>query len=491
MTGGPGFDPVDALDRELVALTHPPDWVNPVPDGRYNLVAVGGGTAGLVAAIGAARLGGRVALIEGGLMGGDCLSWGCVPSKALLASARAAQAARDAGRYGVRTGPVEVDFAAVMARMRQLRTHIAHHDSFERVRGEGVDTYRGMARFTGPDTLEVGGATLTFARAVVATGARAAIPDVPGLADVAPLTNETVFQLDALPTRLLVLGAGPVGCELGQAFRRFGSDVTLVEQAPRVLPAEDPDASAVLEARLTREGVQVLTSAAAERFAAGSATVRVGGEVREVPFDRVLVAAGRTPNVAGLGLEAAGVRWDAAGVHTNAWLQTDNPRIYASGDVAAGVPRLTHAADETSRRVLRNALFFGRQSREDMVIPRVTYTEPEVAHVGADAGSEVHRYAFAEVDRAILDGDTEGFVKVVVDGGIVVGGTVVGAHAGELIGLLSVAVTSRMPVARLSEAVQPYPTRVDALRRAAFASQQARLGPTARETLATLLRWRR
>jgi pyruvate/2-oxoglutarate dehydrogenase complex dihydrolipoamide dehydrogenase (E3) component len=462
---------------------------------------VGGGTAGLVAAIGAAGLGGRVALIEGGLMGGDCLNWGCVPSKALLRSARAAHDAREAKRLGVTVGDVVVDFGAVMQRMRDLRAQIAHHDSFERVRSEGVDTYLGHARFTGHDRVEVDGRTLTFARAVIATGARPRIPPIEGLHEVGSLTNETVFQLTERPERLLVIGAGPIGCELAQCFRRFGSHVVLVDLEDRVLPRDDPDAATVVADQLRAEGIELHLGHTVERVRREGderiAVLSSGGKTLEVRCDAVLLSAGRVPNTSDLGLDAAGVELERGAVKVDEYLCTTNPRIYASGDVT-GRWQFTHTADAMSRLVLRNALFFGRSRVSALTVPWATYTSPEVAHVGrphdklATSGATCTRIELSANDRAILDGETAGFVKVWTDSsGRVIAATVVAEHAGELIGELTLAITAGLKLSVLADTIHPYPTVADAFRAAGNAHRRTTFQPWMRSLTERLLTWRR
>jgi pyruvate/2-oxoglutarate dehydrogenase complex dihydrolipoamide dehydrogenase (E3) component len=499
----------DEWERELRANVAPADWVNPRPAGRYNLVVVGAGTAGLVCAAGAAGLGARVALIEKHRLGGDCLNYGCVPSKALLRCARAAAAARRAADFGVTVpGPVAVDFPAVTARMRRLRAGISHHDSAARFRGLGVDVYLGEARFTGPDRLEVGGQTLAFARAVIATGSRPAPLDLPGLAKAGSLTNETVFDLTELPARLVVIGAGPVGCELAQAFRRFGSAVDLVNRSPRLLPREEPEAVSVLQRRFEREGVRLHLgaqplAAEVEEGPAGPRPVVVieeNGQPVRLPADAILVAVGRRPNVQGLGLEAAGVRHGPAGVTVNDHLRTTNPHVYAAGDVCSAY-KFTHAADALARVVLRNALFFGRARASELVIPWCTYTDPEVAHVGLTAQqareqgveAQTYRLPLYEVDRAILDGDAEGFAAVLAreGGDHILGATVVADHAGDLIAPVVLAMTSGLGLAALSRTVLPYPTQAEVLRRLGDAYQRGRLTPWVAGLLRRFLRWRR
>ncbi|MCI0677345.1 MAG: mercuric reductase, partial [Phycisphaerales bacterium] len=385
------LQPLDEHNQRLLRAAHPPDWVNPTPSGRYNLVVIGAGTAGLVTAAGAAGLGARVALIERKLMGGDCLNFGCVPSKALIRCARAAADARSAGEFGVAVpGSVTVDFGAVMERMRRLRAQIAPHDSAERFRSLGIDVFIGEAKFTGPDLIQVAGQTLRFSRACIATGARASAPPIPGLNETGYLTNETVFNLTELPRRLAVIGAGPIGCELAQSFARFGSSVTLIESESRIMPREDPEAVAFVEASLKRDGVRIVCGGRAATITTNAVTgdrivaLQCGDEKIDLHVDEILVGVGRTPNVVGLGLEAAGVRFDPRkGVEVNDHLRTSNRRIYAAGDVCSTPPyKFTHAADAMARIVIKNALFFGRAKASRLVMPWCTYTDPEIAHVG-------------------------------------------------------------------------------------------------------------
>ncbi|MCY4122919.1 MAG: FAD-dependent oxidoreductase, partial [Acidobacteria bacterium] len=336
--------PDDAFNRQLVANVHPPEWVNPIPDGRYNLVVIGAGTAGLVTAAVGAGIGARVALVERHLMGGDCLNVGCVPSKGIIRAARVWASAQEGAEFGLTfPGRVERDFGAAMARMRRLRAAISHVDSAERYKGLGVDVFIGEARFTGRDVVRVGDAALRFARAAVCTGARATALPIPGLAEAGFLTNETVFSLTALPRRLAVIGAGPIGCELAQAFARFGSEVTVFELTPHILQREDPDAAAVVQARMERDGVRFAFDTTIDRVEPATVDERDGngkriryttaGDARETTVDEILVGVGRAPNVEGLGLEEAGVSYDRSGVRVDAHLRTSNPRIYAAGDI--------------------------------------------------------------------------------------------------------------------------------------------------------------
>jgi len=495
--------PDDEDNRRLVELVRPSGWQNPQPDGRYNLVVVGAGTAGLVSAVGAASLGGKVAIIERQLVGGDCLNHGCVPSKAVISASRVAAAVRHASDFGVSTGgSVQVDFGQVMARLRRLRADIARNDSVQRLTGLGIDVYLGDARFVSREAVEVDGRTLRYSRAVIATGARAAVPPIPGLADVDYLTNETVFSLTERPARLVVVGAGPIGCELAQAFRRLGSDVALVTDTPGVLPREDIDAARYVEAALEREGVRLVLGARVTRVEQEGAEKRVivdqAGQERVVGGDTLLVAIGRTPSVEGLGLDAAGVTFDRSGVAVDDHLRTSNPRIFAAGDVASAF-KFTHAADAQARIVLQNALFFGRKRASALVIPWATYTDPELAHVGLSSAEAERRtdvrtltVDLAEVDRAVLDGTSDGFARVHADAkGRILGATIVAAHAGDLIGEVSLAMTAGLRLGSLSQTIHPYPTQAEVWKKLGDAWNRTRLTPGVRSLFRQVLRWRR
>jgi pyruvate/2-oxoglutarate dehydrogenase complex dihydrolipoamide dehydrogenase (E3) component len=502
----PQVQPLDEHNRELVGNVHPADWPAPEPARRYNLVVVGAGTAGLVTAAGAAGLGARVALVERDLLGGDCLNVGCVPSKALIRCARASVEVRDAADFGVRVPEgARPDFGLVMERMRKLRARISHHDSAARFKGLGIDVFLGEGRFTAPDTLEVGGRTLRFARACIATGARAAHPSTPGLAEVGYLTNETVFSLTKLPRRLAVLGGGPIGCELAQAFARFGSEVHLIQRPAQILEREDRDAAERIERALQRDGVRlvVATSVARARRAASGKVLELEsrGVPRELEVDEVLVGVGRAPNVQGLGLEAAGVEYDERkGVEVDDRLRTTNPRIFAAGDVGSRY-KFTHMADALARIVIRNALFFGREKASELVVPWCTFTDPEIAHVGLypheaeEAGRRIDTYTveLSEVDRAVLDGEEEGFLKVHVEKGgeRILGATLVSRHAGETISELTLAIVSGAGLSTLSRTIHPYPTQAEALRKAGDLYQRSRLTPRVAGWMRRFLAWRR
>ena len=497
--------PADEHNEKLLANVHPAAWKNPRADGRYNMVVSGAGTAGLVTAIVAAGLGAKVALFERHLLGGDCLNYGCVPSKGVLRAARAAADVRDAGRFGVRVPKgVQVDFGAAMARMRRLRYEISRHDAAERFRKEGVDVYLGSASFTGPDTVEVGGQTLRFSRACIASGARAAAPPISGLEDAGYLTNETIFSLTELPRRLGVIGGGPIGCEMAQAFARFGSEVVQLEMGEHVLGRDDPDAAARVQAALIADGVRVITGAqvgSVSRESGGRrVTFRRGASEESVVVDEILVAVGRAPNVEGLGLDQAGVRYGRRGVEVDDHLRTSNRRVYAAGDVCFAF-KFTHTADALAGIVIRNALFFGRARASKLVIPWCTYTDPELAHVGLDPsqatqqGMETDTYSleFDLVDRPVLEGDDRGLAKIHVRRGSdrIVGATVVGRHAGELISEITLAMTHGLGLAKIAGTIHPYPTKSEVWRKLANAYMKTRLTPGARRWISRILSWRR
>lgn len=498
--------PKDEYNQTLVANAHPADWRNPEPAHRYNLVVIGAGTAGLVTAGATAVLGGKAALVERHLMGGDCLNTGCVPSKAVLRSARAYADVREAARFGVRVpAGVEVDFPAVMARMRQLRARISPHDSAQRFRELGVDVFLGEGRFAGHDAVEVAGKILRFRKAVIATGARALAPPIAGLAEAGYLTNETVFSLTERPGRLLALGGGPLGCELAQAFRRLGCAVTLVEMMPQLLGREDADAAKRLTAALHRDGIDIRLNTQVKRVtrAGSEKRVHLESQGREdiLIVDEILVGVGRAPNVEGLNLEAVGVDFDKQkGVKVNDYLQTTNPRIYAAGDVCLPY-KFTHAADATARIVIQNALFLGRKKVSALTVPWCTYTDPEVAHVGVDEKEARERgiaidtlvKPFGEVDRAVLDGEEEGFVKIHVRKGSdqILGAVIVARHAGEMLGEITLAMAGRIGLRTIVNMIHTYPTQAEAIKQIADDYNQTRLTPSLKKWLTRWLAWTR
>jgi len=497
--------PRDEHNLKLESNVHPPQWRNPTPGQPYHLVVIGAGTAGLVTAAGAAGLGARVALIERDLMGGDCLNVGCVPSKGIISSARIAGAVNNASEFGVDVPPgVQVDFARVMARMRRQRAQISDNDSAARFRSLGVDVYFGQASFVDSETITVAGDSLKFKRAVIASGARAAAPLIAGLSDVNYLTNESVFSLTELPKRMGIIGAGPIGCELAQAFALLGSEVFLVESADGILTKEDRDAADIIKYAIERAGVRILCCGQNLRIKNDGGillTVECHGKRHDEPVDQLLVAVGRAPNVENLNLEGVGVEFDQRGIKVNDHLQTTNRRIYAAGDICSKY-QFTHAADFMARIVIQNALFavgpFGKKKMSDLLIPWATYTTPEIAHVGMyvdDAkqkGIEVDTYVqhFRDVDRAILEEQTAGFVKVHTKKGTdtILGATIVAENAGDMISEITVAMACGMGLGRLASVIHPYPTQAEAIRKLGDQFNRTRLTPKSKFALALLRR---
>jgi pyruvate/2-oxoglutarate dehydrogenase complex dihydrolipoamide dehydrogenase (E3) component len=510
MAGPLRIPPDDEHNRKLVGHVHPPDWKNPTPKGRYDLVVLGAGTGGLISALGASILGARTALVERHLMGGDCLNVGCVPSKAVIRAAEVAHEARSASALGLELSDAAPDFAAAMERMRSIRARIAKEDSAERYTKEfGIDVYLGNASFTSERTVDVDGVALEFRRAVIATGARASAPPIPGLAEAGYLDNESVFNLTERPKRLAVLGAGPIGCELAQAFRRLGSEVVVLERMEQVLPREDPDAARIVQTALEREGVELVFGCELKSVERRGSERRLHivdprrGD-RQVVADAILVSVGRAPNVEGLGLERAGVAHDRNGVRVDDFLRTSQPRIYAVGDVCMAW-KFTHAADAAAKIAVQNALFalgpFGRRRVSQLVMPWCTYTDPEVAHVGLyesearQKGIEVDTYQvpIERANRAVTDGQEEGLVKVHVrrDSDTIVGATVVARHAGELITQLTLAITKGIGLSAFSGVIYPYPTQGEAIKATAGLLARKRLTPRNLRVLGLLLRLHR
>jgi pyruvate/2-oxoglutarate dehydrogenase complex dihydrolipoamide dehydrogenase (E3) component len=498
--------PLDEYNQKLVTHVHPPNWINPTPAPVYDLVVIGAGTAGLVVAAGAAGLdlGLKVALVEKNLMGGDCLNFGCVPSKAIIRSARIVAQMQNADKFGVRVpSEITVNFPAVMERMRRLRSDISHHDSAQRFQNLGVDVFFGDARFLNGNTVEVNGQILTYQKAVIATGTRAAIPQITGIASAGFYTNETIFSLTELPRRLAIIGGGAIGCELAQAFRRLGSEVILFHQHAQILNKEDRDAAEILHHRLSDEGVQLRLNTQVVEVSASDTgkIVRYTSGDREdtITVDEILISAGRTPNIEGLNLEAVNVKYDLHGVKVNEYLQTTNPKIYAAGDICMS-EKFTHIADATARIVIKNTLFspfgLGRSKVTDLTIPWVTYTEPEIAHVGIhewEAQKQGIKFGLIKiplqgVDRAFLDGETEGFVKILHQQGSdkILGATIVANHAGEMISEITTAMVNKIGLNGLSSVIHPYPTQADGIKKAADAYRRTLLTPRSKRLLGWL-----
>lgn len=445
-----------------------------------DICVIGAGSAGLSVAAGAAAFGVPVVLIERGQMGGECLNTGCVPSKALIAAAKHAHAVRKAAEFGVIAGEPVIDFKRVQAHVRAVIDAIAPHDSTERFTAMGVKVIRADARFTGRDTVTAGEYVIRARRFVIATGSSTVIPPIPGLADVDYLTNETLFDLQNLPSHLLIIGAGPVGLEMAQAYRRLGAEVTVVD-AGKALSKEDPELADIVLGQLRNEGISIFEHCrvlSAEKTAAGT---RLSCETQAGPLNvegsALLVATGKKGNTSGLGLEAAGIAVTATGIAVDRSLRTQNRRVYAIGDAAGGL-QFTHAASYHASLVLREILFRlpARENRD--IVPRATFTDPEIASVGLDEQEarrryghvEVLRWPYAENDRAQAERNTAGLIKVITTRrGKVVGAGIVGTGAAEMIGLWSLVMSSRLRLSDMRDAILPYPTMTEIGKRAGIA----------------------
>lgn len=452
----------------------------------FDICVIGAGSGGLSVAYAASHMGQKVALIEGHRMGGDCLNFGCVPSKALLAAGHAAQAMRDAGRFGIAPVEPQVDFAAVNAHVRGVIAAIEPHDSAPRYEGFGVDVIMGHARFTGPATVEAAGRTIRARRFVVATGSRAVLPPIPGLADVPAMTNETLFELTERPGHLLIIGGGPIGCEMAQAHRQLGCRVTVLDMGP-ILPKDDPELAGIVRARLLDEGVVLLEKVAVQSVSGTAGAITIAyeehGQARTVTGSHLLVATGRRAAIDDLGLDAAGIEHDRSGIRVDAHLRTTNRKVYAVGD-CAGPYQFTHLASYHAGIVIRNMLL-KLPARVDLkAFPWVTYTHPELANVGLTEEQArrqhgevtVLRFPFAEVDRAIAERDTRGLIKVVTTKrGRILGAAIVGPRAGDLLQPWTLAISRGLKIGAMAGAVSPYPSFVEIGKRAAGSYFSSRL----------------
>jgi pyruvate/2-oxoglutarate dehydrogenase complex dihydrolipoamide dehydrogenase (E3) component len=500
--------PKDEYNAKLLDNVFPRAWKNPEPAPCYNLVVIGAGAGGLVSAVGAAGVGARVALVEESFLGGDCLNFGCVPSKALLSAAKVANVVRNAGEYGVEVqGDVHVDFGKVMERMRRIRSDISSHDSAARFTAMGIDVYRGRARFLGPRMIEVAGSTLHFKRCVIATGGRPAVPAIEGMSQVPFLTNMSLFNLTSRPRRLAIIGAGAIGVEMAQAFQRLGSDVSLFSRGERILPREEVEAARLVQESLEHDGVIIHFGSRYSKVSAlpgdsefSHILLELEGG-RRYEFDAILVASGRQPSVEGLNLSEAGVEYDVAtGIRVNDRLQSSNPNIYAVGDVATKY-KFTHVADSMARIVIRNALFWGRSKFSELIIPWCTYSDPELAHVGLYENDLIRRHIpydtftrrFSEVDRRRTDGKATGYVRVHVKQGsdVILGATIVGEGAGELINEITTAMYANLGLGQLAQVIHPYPTAAEAIRQLGDQYNKTRATPLVRSLLRGLMRLQR
>ncbi len=437
---------------------------------KSDLLVIGAGSGGLSVAAGAVQMGASVVLLEGHKMGGDCLNFGCVPSKALIAAGHAAQTVRSAARFGVNGHEPEVDFLKVRDHVKGVIAAIAPHDSVERFEGLGVQVIQAAASFTGPREVEAGGHRIQAKRFVVATGSSAAVPPIPGLSEVPFLTNETVFELAERPDHLIVIGGGPIGAELAQAHRRLGAKVTLLEMF-KVLGKDDPDVTAVTRRRLLDEGIDIREGIAIDAVAPKgngvAVTITQDGETHAVAGSHLLVAAGRRANVEGLNLKAAGIEYSPKGINVDERLRTTNKRVFAIGDVAGGF-QFTHMAGYHAGIVIRNALFKLPAKVNYGAVPWVTFTDPEIAHVGLTEAQAQEKFgevakaltwSFAENDRAQAERETEGLVKVVIGKrGKILGASIVGPHAGELLQPWVLAIGQGLKIGAMANMIAPYPT---------------------------------
>ena len=491
--------PEDEFNTRLANNVHPSDYNNPEPKPIYDAVVIGGGTAGLVTAAGIAGLGGRVALIERHMMGGDCLNVGCVPSKGVIRAARAAHALKEAADFGITfEGEPKIDFEFAMERMRRLRSNISANDSVSRFSSLGVDVFIGSGEFISRDRISVAGTELKFRKAVIASGASPFVPPIEGIDQVNVLTNETIFNLTELPKKLIVVGGGPIGMEIAQSFARLGSEVTVIEKGVQILGRSDRQASEVLADQLRKEGLDLRLETSLTKFSTenGVSIAHIESESgkKEIETDAVLMSIGRKPNITGMGLDKAGVKTDPhEGVLIDDFFRSTNKNVFAAGDVASSY-QFTHAADAMARAVIVNAFYFGRARHSKLIIPWSTYTSPEIAGVGLTLEEAEKQFdhvkqieiPFTEVDRAILDCETNGFMKVVYGKkGKILGATIVSEHAGNMIGEVVMAMQHNITLGDISAIVHPYPTQGEALKKAGDAYKRTLLSPGT----AGILKW--
>jgi pyruvate/2-oxoglutarate dehydrogenase complex dihydrolipoamide dehydrogenase (E3) component len=485
--------PEDAYERERIANIRPHTWSNPAPGEPYQLVIIGAGPAGLAAAQVANALGARVALIERDMIGGDCLTNGCIPSKTMIRTAQLYAEMRNARRYGaVVPCDITVDFPAVMERVRRVRTHLSSGVSAHRLAQEGIDLFFGNAHFKGPDALTIKGQTIRFEKALIATGAHALVPPIPGLAEAGYLTSENVFDLTEQPRRLMVIGGGPLGCELAQAFCRLGTKTIIVQDKPLFLGREERDAAQLLSDSFARDGIEVRlnTTAIAVRVENGEKLVDlVSDDYRNtVAVDAILTGIGHLPNVRQLGLELAGVEYDIIkGVHVDDFLRSSNPNIYAAGDVCLE-HKYTHTAEAAAHIVVENALFGGRERLSELVIPWCTFTDPEIAHVGLyvreanrlEIPVKTFTIPMHEISRAATDSQEDGFVKIHVKGRTdkILGATIVARHAGDMINEVTLAMVAGIGLRTLARVIHAFPTHATAIQKAAQAYYRTRFTST-------------
>jgi pyruvate/2-oxoglutarate dehydrogenase complex dihydrolipoamide dehydrogenase (E3) component len=503
--------PLDEFNLKLLNNVHPNGWTDPVPKPKYNLIVVGGGAAGLVTAAGAAGVGAVVALIEENLLGGDCLNFGCVPSKALIKAAKVAHTLKNSSEFGIEAGEVKVNFPEVMKKVRKVRADISSHDSALRFAEKmNVDVFLGRGEFTSETSIRVNGKNLIFTNAVIASGASPAVAPIPGLQSVPYFTNETIFNITTLPSSILVLGSGPAGCEFAQCFARFGSNVYLVNRSERLLSKEEKEAAEVVKNSMEKDGVKFFLGFNVERlskvdeqspqnpeFPLIEAVIKQENcDPVTLQIEAIVLCTGRRPNIGRMGLEKIGVDYNKAGIIVNDYLQTSMKNIYAVGDCCTAF-KYTHVADFMARMVIRNALFFGSEKFSDLLIPWCTYTDPEIAHVGlyprdlAEKGIAFDTFTkeLADNDRAIIESDVCGFVRVYTRKGTdeILGASIVGDHAGDLISEISLAISSKTGLGRLATIMHPYPSRADAIRQTGDLYNRTRLTPFVKGVFRRLL----
>ncbi len=471
---------------------------------KYHLLVIGAGSGGLVSAAGAAGLGLKVALIEKNKMGGDCLNTGCVPSKSIIRTAKVAHDARTASRFGLNDMSPIVDLGQILASVRDTQAVIEPHDSVERFESLGVDVYQGTYQFINQHQVSDGETVLQAKRFVIATGAAPFIPPIKGLSEIPYLSSDTVWNLTALPKRLVVLGGGPIGSELAQVFARLGSQVTLVERSSQLLSREDPEVSGLMAEQFNAEGIDLMTGWSAEEVSGAVANYQVrvsneAGESKEIPFDQILVAVGRAPHVNHLGLDKIGVAYTRRGISVDAYLRSSQKHIYACGDVA-GPYQFTHTADFQARLILRNAFFPGKSKIDYRVVPWCTFTDPEVARVGLNETEankqgipyDVFRYELKDLDRAICEREREGFIKVLTKpkGDQLLGAMIVGAHAGDVVHELVLAMQAGIGLKQIAATIHIYPTLAEACKRIADTYQRSRLTTRSKQWLQRYFTWR-
>ncbi|MDP9127865.1 MAG: mercuric reductase [Pseudomonadota bacterium] len=480
--------PASPQNDELLNEVHPPHWINPEGAGIYDIIVIGAGPAGLVAAWEAAGRGHRAALIERDMIGGDCFNVGCIPSKTIIRTARLFADMRNASQFGAHTPEnITVDFAAVMQRMRHVRARVAKEVSVHRLKEAGIDVFLGTASFVGKTSLAVGDSTLHFKKALIATGSRPEVPRIKGLAEAGFLTNEDLFNLKEAPESLLVIGGGPLGCEMAQAFSRLGSEVSISQREPMFLANVERDGAQILSNALARDGIGIYLNARVLNISSQGKTKRVDllsdDTKSTIEVEQILVSAGRRPNVRLLDLEKAEVAYTPhSGVEINDYLQTTNPNIYAAGDVCPD-RKFDHVQEAAARAVIANALEQGQRKLSALITPWCIYTTPEVAHVGLHVREareqnipiKTYTVLMHQVDRAIADGEEEGFVKIHLREGSdeILGATIVARHAGDIINYVSLAMAAKLGLTALAEVSFPYPTQAQAVRMAALSFMQS------------------